>query len=142
MVQSIRVSADENGKIDSATLKTEINTVLSGHEIEVDDAAIELVADGLSETFTPEELQNMSTTELVDKVVERFGSAEVLAYLQDVSNGATDEEQEGEQTPGGEEPGDELPDEIPEDILDQLPDDLPEDWLDQLPDGVLGDLFG
>ena len=103
VVQSIRISADENGNVDSEALKAEIGTVLAVHEIAVDDAAVKLVSDGLSETFTPDELQNLSAAEMVDKVVERFGSAEILDYLQDASNGATDGEQSGktEQLPDG-----------------------------------------
>ena len=79
VANKLKSTVGEDGKVDAEALKGELNTVLGAHEIEVSDAAVQLVADGFADAFTGEELETMTTDELVDKLVERFASADLSA---------------------------------------------------------------
>ena len=85
---SIKSLTDENGNIDTVALKGELSGVLATHEITVDDAAVQLVADGFAEAFTPEELSSMTTDQMVDRLVERFTSADAMNALADAMGSA------------------------------------------------------
>lgn len=71
-----QVPVDENGNIDKATLTTDINTALQESGVEVDESAVQLVTDGFVDEFTAEELQTLSSDEIIDRLLNRFEGIE------------------------------------------------------------------
>ena len=69
------VKAD--GSIDDEALASSLTAVFAEHEISIGEAAVSLVAQGIADHFTSEELQSLSVEEAVDKLIERFGSVDI-----------------------------------------------------------------
>ncbi len=67
----------EDGTIDDAALAATLTDVFSQNEIEVNDATVQLVAEGLAEHFTPQELRTLTVEEISQKLAERFGEVNV-----------------------------------------------------------------
>ena len=69
------VKAD--GSIDDEALAQSITEVFTAHEIAIGEAAVSLVAEGVADHFTAQELQSLSVEDVVSKLAERFGSVDV-----------------------------------------------------------------
>ncbi|MBR2312296.1 MAG: hypothetical protein IKA46_03305 [Clostridia bacterium] len=69
------VKAD--GSIDDEALASSLTAVFAAHDISIGEAAVSLVAQGIADHFTPEELQDLSLEDAVDKLIERFGSVDI-----------------------------------------------------------------
>ena len=67
----------EDGTIDDAALAATLTDVFSENEIEVNDATVQLVAQGVAEHFTPQELHTLTVDEITQKLAERFGEVNV-----------------------------------------------------------------
>lgn len=92
------VPVKEDGKIDEVALADSLTTVFEQHELNVSASAVKLVADGVSEHFTAEEVQTMTTEEIIDKLVERFDEVDVESLKQ---NGTLPDGIEGIEGIGG-----------------------------------------
>ena len=79
------VKAD--GSIDDEALASSLTAVFAEHEISIGEAAVSLVAQGIADHFTSEELQSLSVEEAVDKLIERFGSVDISGLT---ANGFTE----------------------------------------------------
>lgn len=69
------VNAD--GTLNTESLTSGLQGVLEENDIEVSEEVTQIVADGIAETFTAEELENLTVPELVDKLIDRFADAEL-----------------------------------------------------------------
>lgn len=71
------VPAKPDGTIDSEALADNLADVFAEHDLEVNEAATKLVADGVAEHFTAEELQTMTTEQMMVKLAERFEMVDI-----------------------------------------------------------------
>lgn len=74
---------EPDGTINKESLKTEMKEVIAEHNLPVEEAATELIAEGLAQEFTAEELVTLSVEEIADRLIERFGQVEGLEHLLD-----------------------------------------------------------
>ncbi len=72
-----QVPVNESGEIDKETLTTDINTALETSGVEVDESAVKLVTDGFVDEFTAEELQTLTSDEIIDRLLDRFSGVEL-----------------------------------------------------------------
>lgn len=84
----LKDAVDENGQIDTAALATGMQEKLAEKEISVPAAATEIIAEGLADEFTPEELESMSVDEITERMIDRFGTVENISAL--AASGATE----------------------------------------------------
>ena len=77
----------EDGSIDDEALASSLTEVFAEHEIPIGEAAVSLVAQGIADHFTSEELQSLSIEDAVDKLIERFGSVDISGLT---ANGFTE----------------------------------------------------
>ncbi|MBE6629594.1 MAG: hypothetical protein E7624_01940 [Ruminococcaceae bacterium] len=106
MIDVLKESQNEDGTVNTEVLADSLQEVVTEYEIPVNEDVVQLVADGVAEIFTPEELSTLTTDEMVDKLIERLSSSDNPIELPD-----------------------DLADKLPED----LPDELPDDWQNKLP---------
>ena len=71
------IPANEDGSINEEALAEDLTTVFESHEIEVSDSVVTLVAHGVADHFTKEELEELSAEELVGKLAERFHDVDI-----------------------------------------------------------------
>lgn len=62
----------EDGSIDDAALAQSLTEIFATHEIAVGEASVSLVAQGLADHFTPEELGTLSDEEALARLAARF----------------------------------------------------------------------
>ncbi len=65
----------EDGSIDESALADKLVVDFAAHDVTVSDASVQLIAEGIAESFTAEELETLSNDEIIDRLIERFGSA-------------------------------------------------------------------
>lgn len=63
---------NEDGTLNKEELTGKLNQVINDYDIEVGEDLTSLVVDGVAEAFTPEELDTMTTDEMVDRLIEYF----------------------------------------------------------------------
>lgn len=80
-------AVDDSGKIDTAALATGMQEKLAEKEIEVPAEATEIIAEGLADEFTPEELGNLSVEEITDRLIDRFGTVENISQIASAAQG-------------------------------------------------------
>lgn len=77
------VARNEDGTLNKDALADTLTTVLEDNHVDVADATIDLVAESLSDRFTPEELDTMTQDEMIDALIGVFsdvdGAAEAAA---------------------------------------------------------------
>ena len=82
MTTALQDSVTEEGEIDTEKLQASLNEAFADSGVEIDSAAAEVIADGLSEVFTPEELAGGLTPEqITDRLIERFADAESIESM-------------------------------------------------------------
>lgn len=67
----------EDGMLDADDLAHHLEDVMADHGVDVDEAAVTLIAHGLADHFTADELANMTTDEIVDQLIAQFGAVEM-----------------------------------------------------------------
>ena len=70
-----------DGKLDTAVLATGMQEELAKKSIEVPAAATEIIAEGLSDEFTPEELSTLTVDEITQRMIDRFGNVDNISAL-------------------------------------------------------------
>ena len=78
----------EDGTIDDTALAATLTDVFSENNIEVNSATVQLVAQGVAEHFTAEELRTLTAEQLAQKLAERFSEVDISDLLG--STGATE----------------------------------------------------
>lgn len=77
----MRTLYDEEGNVDKKTFSKNVSGILAENNVSVSDAAVDLIADGIAENFTKEEVESMNNEEIVSALIERFGSADEALEL-------------------------------------------------------------
>ena len=67
----------EDGMLDADDLAHHLEDVMADHDVDVDEAAVTLIAHSLADHFTADELANMTTDEIVDQLIAQFGAVEM-----------------------------------------------------------------
>lgn len=81
MSGAVRSLYDEEGNVDKEAFSKNVSEILAENNVNVSDEAVELIADGIAENFTKEEVESMSNEEIVSSLIERFGSADAALEL-------------------------------------------------------------
>lgn len=81
MSGAVRSLYDEEGNVDKEAFARNVSAILAENDVTVSDAAVDLIADGIADHFTKEEVESMNDKEIVDALVERFGSADAAMEL-------------------------------------------------------------
>ena len=74
----LKKAVGEDGKLDTGVLTQELNQVLAEHEVSIPEDATQIIAEGLSDEFTGEELTNLSVEEITDRLIDRFATVDGL----------------------------------------------------------------
>lgn len=81
MSGAVRSLYGEEGNVDKEAFSKNVSEILSENNVNVSDAAVDLIADGIAENFTKEEVDSMNNEEIVSALIERFGSADEALEL-------------------------------------------------------------
>ena len=67
----------EDGSLDNVRLAEDLTVVMAQNSVAANQATVQMVADTIAQNFTAEEIKTMTTDEIMDKLVERFGNVDV-----------------------------------------------------------------
>ena len=81
MSGALHDSVTEEGTIDVTKLHESLNDAFADSEVEIPESAAEIIANGLSELFTPEELKTLDAEQITDRLIERFTQVEDVTEL-------------------------------------------------------------
>lgn len=104
MSDAVRSIYDEEGNVNKEDFSHNISAILSENSVVVSDAAIDLIADGIVENFTKEEVETMSNEEIITALVDRFGSADAALELAKKYQESTQDRDGLPEIPEGENP--------------------------------------
>ena len=76
MSNVLKGAVNSEGQIDKATVSSGLQGVLAEKQVDVPAEAVDIIAEGLVDEFTVEELNTLSTDELTDRLISRFGSVD------------------------------------------------------------------
>ena len=77
----LKGAVNESGQIDTAVLADNLEVTLADHGVEIPAEATEIIAQGLTDEFTAEELTTLSGEEITDRLIERFGQLDNIEDL-------------------------------------------------------------
>lgn len=72
----LKDSVNEDGSMDMPALTQNLNTVFAENNVSVPDSATDIIAQGLADEFTSDELSTLSVEEITNRMIARFGSTE------------------------------------------------------------------
>lgn len=72
----LKSAVKEDGSMDMPALTQNLNTVFAENNVSVPDSATDIIAQGLADEFTPEELKTLSVDEVTNRMILRFSSTE------------------------------------------------------------------
>lgn len=72
---------NEDGSVNKEAFAQNVSDILADNAVSVPTEAIELIADGIAEIFTKEELDTMTDEEIKQELVDRLSDASVAAEL-------------------------------------------------------------
>jgi hypothetical protein len=72
----------EDGTLDEEALAESLSEVLESNEITVNESVVNLVAVGIADHFTAEELSELSTENIIEKLIERFDAVDISKFLE------------------------------------------------------------
>lgn len=76
MSVALQDAVSEEGEISVEQLQAGLNEAFADSGVEITESTAEVIANGLSEEFTPEELKTLTVDQITDRLIERFGSVE------------------------------------------------------------------
>jgi hypothetical protein len=78
MSNVLKDAVNEEGQIDKAAVSDGLQSVLAEKQVEVPAEAVDIIAEGLADEFTADELNTLTVDELTDRLISRFGNVENL----------------------------------------------------------------
>ncbi len=75
------VPANEDGTLNAEALTQDLSQVFVDNGLDVSDEATHLIAEGVADHFTAEELRELDADEVIDKLIERFDSVDISGLL-------------------------------------------------------------
>jgi hypothetical protein len=82
IVQTVQSVVKEDGTLDKEALATGVQDIMQENDFEISEEVAQIVADGIADVYTTEELEDLTVPELVDKLVDRFANAELPEDLE------------------------------------------------------------
>jgi len=70
---ALKGAVDNEGNVNVEALAENVNNVLAEHQVDIPEAATEIIADALKEEFTGEELTSLSVPEITDRLIAHLG---------------------------------------------------------------------
>ena len=83
IVQTVQSVVKEDGTLDKEALATGVQDIMQKNDFEISEEVAQIVADGIADVYTTEELEDLTVPELVDKLVDRFADAELPEGIPD-----------------------------------------------------------
>lgn len=88
MASTLRTLYDDQGNVNKEAFSENLSAVLADNGVDIKPEAVDLIANGIAEHFTKEEIETMQDEEIVSELIVRFGSAEeALSAAQKFQNG-------------------------------------------------------
>ena len=81
MSNVLKDAVNQEGQVDKAAVSSGLQSALAEKQVEVPAEAVDIIAEGLVDEFTVEDLTTLSIEELTDRLIERFGNTENIAGL-------------------------------------------------------------
>lgn len=81
MSNVLKGAVNEAGEIDKTAMSSGLQSVLAEKQVDVPAEAVDIIAEGLADEFTVDELNTLTTDELTDRLITRFGDVENLDEL-------------------------------------------------------------
>ena len=81
MADALQSVTDETGNVDKDALAERIDAALQTKDVVLSEPNLKLIADGIADTFTAEELKTLTPEEIADRLIERFTDADVLSTV-------------------------------------------------------------
>ena len=75
------VPTGEDGSPDAEVLTVELDRVFEQNGLDVSEEASHLIAEGIADHFTAEELSDLTADDVIDKLIERFDSVDISSLL-------------------------------------------------------------
>ena len=79
----LKGAVNEDGSMNMPALTTNLNTVFAENNVTVPASATDIIAEGLADEFTAEELSTLSVDEITDRMVQRFGNVDQISQFVD-----------------------------------------------------------
>ena len=76
MSVALQEAVSDDGMISVEKLQAGLNEAFADSGVEITESTAEVIANGLSEEFTPDELKDLTVDQITDRLIERFGSVE------------------------------------------------------------------
>ena len=76
----------EDGTLDAEGLTAGLSQAFDENGLSISEEAAHLVAEGIADHFTAEELETLSVDEVIDKLVERFGNVDISGLTDGTSD--------------------------------------------------------
>ncbi|MBQ9099202.1 MAG: hypothetical protein IJY50_07215 [Clostridia bacterium] len=78
---TLKAVTDESGQVNTEALSNQLTTVFAEHDVNVDADTTDLIAKGVADEFTPEELTTLTVEEMTDRLIGRLGDVENIDTL-------------------------------------------------------------
>lgn len=79
MSNVLKNSVNEDGSMNMTAMTENLNTVFAENGVSVPDSATDIIAQGLADEFTSEELTNLTVEEITDRMITRFSNTENIS---------------------------------------------------------------
>ena len=87
MSEALQSATDAAGNVDKEALANKIDVALKKKGIELSGPNLRLIADGIADNFTAEELQTLAAETIARRLIDRLADADVLAEIGNVYGG-------------------------------------------------------
>ena len=77
----LKGAVNSEGQVDKAAVSEGLQSILAEKQVQVPADAVAIIAEGLVDEFTAEELTTLSTDELTDRMIARFGSVDNIEQV-------------------------------------------------------------
>lgn len=81
MSNVLKNAVNSEGEIDKAAVSDGLQSVLAENQVEVPAEAVDIIAEGLADEFTADELTTLTIDELTDRLISRFGNVENIEQV-------------------------------------------------------------
>lgn len=91
MSTALQEAVNDEGVINVEQLHSGLNEAFADSGVEIPESAAEVIATGLSQEFTPEELKTLTLEQITDRLIDRFSSVEDIDELANMIPGGLPE---------------------------------------------------
>lgn len=81
MSNVLKGAVNSEGQVDKTAVSSGLQNVLAEKQVVVPAEAVDIIAEGLVDEFTVEELNTLTTDELTDRLIARFGNVDNISQV-------------------------------------------------------------